>query len=53
MGNIGPVAICVLVLLLFASLYSWTVILGKISTFRKATSESKRVCPRVPQGDRS
>jgi biopolymer transport protein TolQ len=42
MGNIGPVAIGVLVLLLIASLYSWTVILGKIGTFRKATRDSKR-----------
>ena len=32
----------VLVLLLIASLYSWTVILGKMSTFRKATKESQR-----------
>jgi biopolymer transport protein TolQ len=31
-----------LVLLLIASLYSWTVILGKISTFKKATQESRR-----------
>ena len=42
MGNIGPVAICVLVVLLIASLYSWTVILGKASAFKKATKESKR-----------
>src|ERR1035441_2181947 len=42
MGNIGSVAGSVLLLLLIASLYSWTVILGKISTFRKATKESKR-----------
>ena len=42
MGNIGPVAVCVLVLLLIASLYSWTVILGKASAFKKATRESKR-----------
>jgi biopolymer transport protein TolQ len=32
----------VLVLLLIASLYSWTVILGKMSSFRKATRESRR-----------
>ncbi len=38
----GPIAIGVLILLLIASLYSWTVILGKIATFRKATKESKR-----------
>jgi biopolymer transport protein TolQ len=41
-GNIGPVAVCVLVLLLLASLYSWFVILGKIGTFRKATKDSRR-----------
>jgi biopolymer transport protein TolQ len=40
--NSGPVALAVLVLLLFASLYSWTVILGKISLFRKATNDSRR-----------
>jgi biopolymer transport protein TolQ len=37
-----PIAFGVLVVLLVASLYSWTVILGKMSTFRKATKESKR-----------
>jgi biopolymer transport protein TolQ len=42
MSNIGPVAICVLVLLLVASLYSWTLILGKASTFSKATKQSRR-----------
>jgi biopolymer transport protein TolQ len=42
MGNIGGVAMSVLVLLLIASLYSWTIILGKISTFARATRESKR-----------
>lgn len=41
-SNIGPIAIGVLLLLLVASLYSWTVILGKISIFRKATRESRR-----------
>ncbi len=51
MGNIGPIAIAVLVLLLVASLYSWTVILGKISTFSRATKQSKQVHPRIPQGD--
>jgi biopolymer transport protein TolQ len=40
--NIGPVAMGVLLVLLVASLYSWTVILGKMSTFSKATKESKR-----------
>lgn len=42
LNNIGPVAIGVLVLLLFSSLYSWFVILGKMSVFRKATKESRR-----------
>jgi len=42
LNNIGPVAMGVLVLLLLASLYSWTIILGKISTFSKATKESRR-----------
>jgi len=40
--NSGPVAMAVLVLLLIASLYSWTVILSKISAFRKATRQSQR-----------
>ena len=40
--NSGPVALFVLLVLLIASLYSWTVIFGKISAFRKATRESKR-----------
>jgi biopolymer transport protein TolQ len=39
---IGPVALGVLIILLFASLYSWTVIFGKWSTFSRATRESKR-----------
>jgi biopolymer transport protein TolQ len=42
MNNVGPIALCVLALLLFASLYSWTVIFGKISTFGKATNESRK-----------
>ena len=40
--NSGPVAIAVLVLLLIASLYSWAVILGKGSAFRKARTQSRR-----------
>jgi biopolymer transport protein TolQ len=40
--NCGPVAMAVLVLLLIASFYSWTVILSKLSTFGKATKESRR-----------
>ena len=41
-SNMGSIAMGVMVLLLCASLYSWTVILGKISSFGKATKESKR-----------
>jgi biopolymer transport protein TolQ len=41
-NNIRPVAMAVLVLLAIASFYSWTVILGKMSTFRRATSQSRR-----------
>jgi biopolymer transport protein TolQ len=40
--NIGIPATAVLVLLLLASLYSWTVILGKMSTFGGATRDSRR-----------
>jgi biopolymer transport protein TolQ len=42
MSDIGPIAICVLALLLVASLYSWTVIFGKMSTFGKATKQSRK-----------
>jgi biopolymer transport protein TolQ len=42
LGNIGGIAIGVLVLLLLASLYSWTVIFGKIAAFRSATKQSRR-----------
>jgi len=42
MSNIGPIAIVVLLLLLAASLYSWTLILGKVSTFSKAAKQSRR-----------
>ena len=42
LANIGTVARCVLVLLLLASLYSWTIILGKIGTFSRATKETRR-----------
>jgi len=42
LSNIGPVAMGVLIILLLASLYSWTVIFGKWSTFGRATRESKR-----------
>ncbi|HEY1903037.1 MAG TPA: MotA/TolQ/ExbB proton channel family protein [Terracidiphilus sp.] len=40
--NIGSLATAVLVLLLLASLYSWTVILGKVSSFGRATRETRR-----------
>jgi biopolymer transport protein TolQ len=40
--NMGIPAIGVLVLLLLASLYSWTVILGKMSSFGSATKDSRR-----------
>jgi biopolymer transport protein TolQ len=40
--NSGPVALCVLAVLLLASFYSWTVIIGKASTFGKATKESRQ-----------
>jgi biopolymer transport protein TolQ len=42
MSKVGPVAIFVLVVLLIASLYSWMLILGKASTFSKATKQSRR-----------
>jgi biopolymer transport protein TolQ len=42
MGRVGPIAIFVLVILLIASLYSWALILGKASTFSKATKQSRR-----------
>ena len=42
LSNIGPIALGVLLILLLASLYSWTVILGKMASFKKATNESRR-----------
>jgi biopolymer transport protein TolQ len=41
-SNSGPVAMAVLALLAFTSLYSWSVILGKASSFSKATAASRR-----------
>ncbi len=41
-SNIGVIAISVLVLLLIASLYSWTIIFGKIASFKKATTQSRK-----------
>lgn len=40
--HIGPIALFVLVVLLVASLYSWTVIFSKISLFGRVTKESRR-----------
>jgi biopolymer transport protein TolQ len=42
LANIGPVAMGVLALLLMASLYSWTIILGKIGSFGRATRATRR-----------
>jgi biopolymer transport protein TolQ len=42
MSDIGPIAIGVLVLLLLASFYSWTVILGKWLTFGRAAKQNKK-----------
>ena len=50
--NSGPVAIAVLVLLGIASLYSWAVILGKSSTFRKARTQSRRFMRAFRKADR-
>ena len=41
-SNIGAIAVGVLVLLLLASLYSWTVIFGKWASFNKATRQSRK-----------
>jgi biopolymer transport protein TolQ len=41
-SNIGVIAVGVLILLLLSSLYSWTVIFGKVATFRRATSQSRK-----------
>ncbi|QNI35488.1 MotA/TolQ/ExbB proton channel family protein [Edaphobacter albus] len=40
--NSGPVAFTVLVLLLLASIFSWTIMLSKWSSFGKADKQSKR-----------
>lgn len=42
MSNIGPIAIGVLALLAISSFYSWTLIFAKMSTFRRATKDSRR-----------
>ena len=41
MSNMGGIALGVLVLLLIASLFSWTIILSKMSIFGRATRESR------------
>ncbi|HEX4004614.1 MAG TPA: MotA/TolQ/ExbB proton channel family protein [Acidobacteriaceae bacterium] len=40
--NSGPVALTVLAFLLFGSLFSWAIILGKWGAFRRARTQSKR-----------
>jgi biopolymer transport protein TolQ len=40
--NSGPIAIAVLAILLIASLWSWAIILGKWSNFRRADTQSRR-----------
>ncbi len=40
--NSGPIALAVLVLLLIASIYSWSIILGKLSSFKRARIQSGR-----------
>jgi biopolymer transport protein TolQ len=40
--NSGSVALSVLVILAIASIYSWTLIFGKMSSFSKATKQSRR-----------
>jgi len=40
--NSGPVALTVLAFLLFGSLFSWAIILGKWAAFRRARAQSQR-----------
>src|SRR5277367_1016904 len=40
--NSGPIALTVLGLLLISSLFSWAVILAKLSSFRRARTQSQR-----------
>ena len=42
LNTMSPVALCVLGLLVLASLYSWMVIFGKMGSFGKATNESRK-----------
>ncbi len=41
-NTMSPVALCVLGVLVLASLYSWTIIFGKMGSFGKATNESRK-----------
>ncbi len=40
--NSGPIALAVLITLLAGSIYSWAIILGKSSAFRRANLQSRR-----------
>jgi biopolymer transport protein TolQ len=40
--NSGPIALAVLAVLLIASIWSWAIILGKGSSFRRAGAQSRR-----------
>jgi len=40
--NSGPIAFCVLILLLAASVFSWSIILSKWTSFRNARQQSSR-----------
>jgi len=42
LSNCGPVALAVLAVLAIASVYSWTIIFGKLGSFGKATKQSRR-----------
>jgi biopolymer transport protein TolQ len=42
MNNIGVIALCVLGLLALSSLYSWTIIFGKMGSFGRAANESRK-----------
>ena len=42
LSNSGPTALTVLGVLAFASIFSWTIIFGKIGSFSKANKQSKR-----------
>ncbi len=40
--NSGPIAFAVLILLLLASIFSWTIMFSKWSSFKKAAAQSQR-----------